>query len=88
MAVATGTMEEKETIREAGWLERRLGTEAYRAVRGLVTNPVSLAGIALLGLFIFIAVAAPILAPPIFPEDPFRIPRDGYGPVPQPPGTA
>lgn len=73
--------------RESTWLERKLGTEAYRAVRGLVKNPVSLAGFALLAIFIFIAVAAPVLAPPTHPEQPFQIPRDGYGPVPKPPGT-
>lgn len=74
--------------REASWLERQLGTESYRALRGLVRNPVSLAGFALLAIFIFIAVAAPVLAPPIHPDKPFQIPRDGYSPVPQPPGTA
>lgn len=86
MAVATLAKEEKK-IKEAPWLERQLGTEAYRAVRGLVTNPVSLAGIALLGLFIFVALAAPVLAPPVNTRDPYQIPRDGYSPVPRPPGT-
>jgi peptide/nickel transport system permease protein len=73
--------------KEASWLERRLGTEAYRALRGLVKNPVSLAGMALLGLFLFVAAAAPVLAPPFRPDDPYTIPRDGYSPVPRPPGT-
>jgi peptide/nickel transport system permease protein len=68
------------------WLERQLGTEAYRMVKGLATNPVSLAGMVLLGVFVFVAVAAPILAPPIHADDPYQIPRDGYGQVPQVPG--
>lgn len=75
------------TTKEVGWLERKLGTEAYRALRGLVTNPMSLAGFALLGLFLFVAAAAPILAPPINPADPYHIPRDGFNPVPRPPGS-
>jgi len=68
-------------------LEKRLGTETYRAVKGLVTNPISLAGFILLGIFLFVAFAAPALAPPPFPEKPYSIPRDGYNPVPRPPGS-
>ncbi|MFC1923473.1 ABC transporter permease [Chloroflexota bacterium] len=64
-----------------------MGTESYRQLKALVTNPVSVAGFVLLGIFLFIAAAAPILAPPIWPEDPYQIPRDGYNPVPNPPGT-
>ncbi len=70
-----------------GWLERQVGTEAYRALRGLATNPISVAGMVLLGIFLFIAVAAPVLAPPLHSDDPYTIPRDGYGQVPKPPGT-
>jgi len=49
-------------------------------------NPLSLAGIIILLIFIIIAVFAPLIAPP--PEDhgdPYIIPRDGYSPVPQSP---
>ena len=35
----------------------------------------------------FVALTAPIIAPPLYPDKPFQIPRDGYSPVPQPPGT-
>lgn len=69
------------------WLERKLGTDLYRVIKGLVTNPVSLAGLVLLGIFIFIAAAAPIIAPPVNVNDPYHIPRDGYSQVPKPPGT-
>ena len=68
-------------------LERQVGTETFRALKGLGTNPISIIGFLLLALFIFVAIAAPFLAPPIHVEDPYRIPRDGYGNVPQPPGT-
>jgi peptide/nickel transport system permease protein len=85
------TLEEDKLERvgkkEAGRLEGWLGTEAYRAVRGLVKNPVSVSGMILLALFLFIALAAPVLAPPYNPNDPYTIPRDGYSPVPRPPGT-
>ncbi len=73
--------------RKVRWLERKLGTETYRLVRGLITNPVSVSGLVLLGIFIFIAVAAPVLAPVKPGADPYKIPRDGYGQVPKPPGS-
>ena len=89
--MATATLDDGQLERigrkEASWLERRLGTDLYRATKGLVTNPVSLAGMILLGLFILVAVFAPVLAPPIYKDDPYQIPRDGYSPVPRPPGT-
>ncbi len=68
-------------------LEAWLGTETYRMLKGLVTNPISVIGLILLALFIFVAAAAPILAPPAPGADPYHIPRDGYGSVPKPPGT-
>lgn len=75
------------TRRPPNWLEGWLGHDVYRTVKGLVTNPMSVAGMVLLGLFIFIALAAPILAPPLPNADPYNIPRDGYGAVPKPPGA-
>jgi len=68
-------------------LERWLGLELYRMLKGLVTNPLSIAGMSLLAIFILVAVAAPILAPPRPNADPYQIPRDGYSPNPRPPGT-
>jgi len=49
-------------------------------------NPLSMAGIIILLIFVIVAVFAPLIAPP--PEghrDPYQIPRDGYSPIPQPP---
>ncbi len=73
--------------RPVNWLEHLVGHDAYRTLKGLATNPVSVIGLILLALFIFIAAAAPILAPPVSPDDPYNIPRDGYGAVPKVPGT-
>ena len=87
MAETIGQKNEQVGKVQAGWLERRMGTDSYRALKGLVTNPISLAGFILLGFFLFVAAAAPILAPPISPDKPYSIPRDGYNPVPRPPGT-
>ncbi|HUW14176.1 MAG TPA: ABC transporter permease [Anaerolineae bacterium] len=74
--------------KKASWLEGQLGTDNYRRLRELATNPMSVAGMVLLGIFLFVAVAAPVLAPPPRPDSPFTIPRDGYGSVPLPPGAA
>jgi peptide/nickel transport system permease protein len=75
-------------LREVGRLERLLGAEWYRLVRGVFTNPLSVAGLILVAIFVFIALFAPILAPPLEASyDPYLIPRDGYGPEPKPPGT-
>ena len=56
---------EKNGKKGPGWLERQLGVEVYRIVKGLMTNPISVAGMVLLGVFLFVALAAPILAPPL-----------------------
>ena len=54
--------------------------------RQLVRNPLSLAGIVIIAIFIAIAIFAPLIAPT--PEgnfNPYLIPRDGYTATPQPP---
>lgn len=56
-----------------------------RIVRELITNPLSVLGLLLLLMFIAVAVLAPILAPPLHTNDPYRIPRDGYIAEPHPP---
>lgn len=49
-------------------------------------NPLSLAGLIIIAIFVVVALLAPVIAPP--PEnhfDHYQIPRDGFSPVPQPP---
>lgn len=91
MAVSTPTADEFEgTLNDLiedrkSRLERALGPETYRMLRGIMTNPLSVIGLTILFLFVLIAVLAPILAPPPHPSRPYSIPRDGYSPVPRPP---
>jgi peptide/nickel transport system permease protein len=68
-------------------LKAFLGPENYRFARNIFRNPISLIGIGLILFFIFLSVAAPLIAPPYAARDPYKIPRDGYGPVPKEPGT-
>ena len=54
-------------------------------LRRLLKNRLSLVGLFLVLFFVAIAVAAPWLAPPDNPNEPYRITRCGYFPMPQPP---
>ncbi len=73
--------------RKIGWLERALGPENYRILKGVISNPLSVIGISLITMFIVIALSAPFIIPNASAREPFMTPRDGFGPVPKPPGT-
>ena len=78
----------KEVVpdRKISRAERLLGPENYRILKGLLKTPASIIGFILIGIFIFVAVFAPLIAPPVN-DDPFKIPRDGFSGQPRPPGT-
>ena len=69
--------------RKIGRLERFLGPENYRIVRGLLKTPASILGFTLILFFLFIAIAAPWIIPPVG-RDPYQIPRDGFSSEPRP----
>jgi peptide/nickel transport system permease protein len=49
-------------------------------------NPLSIIGLAIIFLFLIIALMAPVIAPAAENvQDSYMIPRDGYSPIPQPP---
>ena len=49
-------------------------------------NPLSIAGIIIIFIFLVIAILAPVIAPtPEGPGGAYDIPRDGFSPIPQPP---
>jgi len=74
-------------VRKIGRLERFLGPENYRIIKGLLTTPASIVGFILIALFLLTAAFAPYIAPPRSQRDPYRIPRDGFSPDPKPMGT-
>lgn len=80
-------LREATALRKISRLERLLGPENYRIMSGLLKTPASIIGFILIGLFIFIALAAPLIIPPVRANDPYSIPRDGFSPNPQPPGS-
>ena len=73
-------------MRQISRLERFLGPENYRIIQGLFKTPAAIAGTVLIVFFVIIALAAPILAPPLNPNDPYKIPRDGFKAEPKPMG--
>lgn len=70
--------------RKIGRLERFLGPENYRVLVGLSKTPASILGFSLIVFFVIVALAAPLIAPPINPNRPYDIPRDGFKAEPQP----
>ena len=78
---------EAVAMRKISRLERFLGPDNYRVLQGLLKTPASITGSVLIVLFVFIAIAAPVLAPPVTPNDPYKIPRDGFKAQPKPPGS-
>lgn len=73
-------------MRKIGRFERFLGPDNYRILQGLMKTPASITGFALIIFFTIVALAAPVLAPPVTPNDPYRIPRDGFKAQPRPIG--
>jgi peptide/nickel transport system permease protein len=75
-------------LREQTRLEKLVGPEWARLIRGVLTNPLSVTGLLIISMFILVALFAPILAPPPNERwDPYEIPRAGFRQEPQPPGT-
>jgi len=72
--------------RKISRLEKFLGPENYRILKGLLKTPASIMGFILIGLFVLIAIFAPVIAPQVG-RDPYKIPRDGFSGEPQPMGT-
>ena len=84
----TGPATLDQGLREQNRLEKLVGPDWYRLLRGVVTNPLSVAGLFIVLAFVLTAVFAPVLAPPINERwDTTLIPRDGFKAEPQPPGT-
>ncbi len=75
------------SLRKISWLERFLGPENFRIVTGLLKTPASILGFILIFIFVLIAAFAPLIIPPVTPNDPFKIPRDGFSSEPKPMGT-
>ncbi|MCL4408231.1 MAG: ABC transporter permease [Thermotogae bacterium] len=58
-----------------------------KVLRKMFRNPVSIAGVTLVLLFIVIAIFAPLLARPEYPWNPYMMPQSGLSAIPQPPSA-
>ena len=93
--MATGTMPARPAfkpvdtipLRQPSRLERAVGPDWYRILRGLFLNPLSVTGMVVILFFILVGVFAPVLAPPLG-NNAYVIPRDGFSSVPRGPGSA
>ncbi len=84
----TGPVMLDQGLREQSRLEKLVGPEWHRLIRGVFTNPLSVIGLIIVLGFALTATFAPTLAPPINALwDTTLIPRDGFKAEPQPPGT-
>jgi peptide/nickel transport system permease protein len=72
---------EPPVSRHPGWKEFSF------SVRRLLRNPLTIIGLVIILFFVFLAVFAPVLAPPPRPHDPFLMPHDGWQINPSPPSA-
>lgn len=72
--------------RKIGRVERFLGPENYRILKGLLRTPASIIGFTLIGFFVLIAIFAPVIVPPVT-SNPYAMPRDGFSSQPKPVGS-
>ena len=56
-----------------------------KVLKKLTKNPTSLAGLILVLFFVAVAILAPVLAKPEYPDTPYQMPQNGWSSVPQPP---
>jgi peptide/nickel transport system permease protein len=61
------------------------GGGKYRTIKKLMGNPLGVIGVLLLVFFVVIAILAPVLAPPQWEDEPYRIPRSGFSATPESP---
>lgn len=74
-------------VRKIGWFERFVGPDNYRVIMGLIRTPASIIGFVLILFFVLVAIFAPAIMPPVTPNDPYKMPRDGFSSQPKAPGT-
>lgn len=75
-------LKEALSDRKIGSVERFLGPENYRILKGLLRTPASIMGFTLIGIFVLVAIFAPVIIPPVG-RDPYAIPRDGFSGEPR-----
>jgi peptide/nickel transport system permease protein len=57
----------------------------FRIFKTILARPSLALGVLIVGIFVVMAAAAPLLAPPVDEDNPYLIPRDGFGTFPESP---
>jgi len=57
------------------------------SMKRLLKNPLTIIGLVIILFFVFLAIFAPVLAPPPQPHDPYLMPHDGWKIQPSPPSA-
>jgi peptide/nickel transport system permease protein len=68
----------EEQVQRKGSSKHPRLQEFVFSVRRFLKNPLSIIGLVIILFFASVAIFAPVLAPPQYPEDPFRIPHTGW----------
>ncbi len=76
------TSEKRKELKKR--LEPRI-KELKFSISRIKKSPLSIVGLCIILIFACIALLAPVIAPPKYPHEPYRIPRSGYSMTPQPP---
>lgn len=79
-----------ESAEKRGGLKKRLEPrikELKFSVSRIKKSPLSIVGLCIILIFVCIALLAPLIAPPKYPYEPYRIPRFGYSATPRPPSV-
>ena len=79
--VVAKDMDTRSPSRHPGW------SELVFSLKRLLRNPLTIIGVLIILFFVFLAVFAPVLAPPPRPHDPFLMPHEGWQIQPSPPSA-
>jgi peptide/nickel transport system permease protein len=71
----------ESSLAHPGWRELAF------SLKRLFRNPLTIIGSVIILFFVFLAVCAPLLAPPPRPNDPYLMPHDGWQMNPSPPSA-
>ncbi|ADK82828.1 ABC transporter permease [Sediminispirochaeta smaragdinae] len=57
------------------------------SMKRLFKNPLTIIGVSIILFFAVLAIFAPLLAPPEYPDDPYKMPHNGWKMTPSPPSA-
>jgi len=80
-------MSDQKKTQDTQQVSHPLWNEVVFSFRRFIRNPLTIIGLTIILFFLVVAILAPVLAPPETPQDPFRIPHNGWKMSPSPPSA-